>query len=154
MEPQAMESPPEKEARFVVILQGATPWAGLADGVEGVQEALLRHLWHDPEGAVLAEVAAVIASLEDPETWARHGAGDGRPYWHWWFGYEGGSVTVQRLTGMEPLQPGAVPLRAILDNALGSLADCAEDLRRLAGGGKADGYLFGARHPTGGGDGS
>ena len=34
--------------------------------------------------------------------------GDGRPCWHWWFGYEGGSVTVQRLTRPLPPNPAAI----------------------------------------------
>ena len=71
----------------------------MVEGIEGVKETLVRILWTDPERALLEDVAAALASLDEPAAWAAHGAGDGRPYWHWWLGYEGGSVTVQRLTG-------------------------------------------------------
>ena len=93
-----MAAIPEAKSCFVLIIQGALPWAGVVEGIEGVREALMRILWTDPEQALIKDVAAAIASLEDPEAWAAHGSGDGRPYWHWWLGYEGGSVTVQRLT--------------------------------------------------------
>jgi hypothetical protein len=142
-----MDIVPETAARFVVVVQGVKPWAGLAEGIDGVKETLLRVLWSDPKGALLGEVAAVIASLEDPAVWAAHGAGDGDPYWHWWFGYEGGSVTVQRLTEAAPHRTDSARLRAALAEAIGPLADCAQDLRRLAGQGE-DGYVFGARLPA------
>ena len=144
-----MEIVPEGAARFVVIVQGAKPWAGLAEGIEGVKETLLRVLWNDPAGALLGEVAAVIASLDDPEVWAVHGAGDGLPYWHWWCGYEGGSITVQRLTDPLPLPADAVLLRAALADAIGPLEDCAQDLRRIAASG-GGGYVFGDRPPASG----
>src|SRR5690349_8311936 len=88
----------EAKSCFVLIIQGAQPWAGVVEGIEGVRETLVQVFWTDPEQALIQDVAAALASLEDPDAWASHGSGDGRPYWHWWLGYEGGSVTVQRLT--------------------------------------------------------
>ena len=95
---------------------------------------------------MLEEVAAILASLDEPATWKAHGSGDGRPYWHWWFGYEGGSVTVQRLT--EPLPSDLVVdrLRSTLSEVTGVLTDCAEDLRKLTGVGQGN-YVFTRRHP-------
>src|SRR4051812_47160557 len=93
-----MAAIPEARSRFVLIIQGFPPWAGVVEGIEGVKEALVRILWVDPQQVLLKDVEAAIASLDDPAAWALHGSGDGRPYWHWWLGYEGGSITVQRLT--------------------------------------------------------
>jgi hypothetical protein len=140
------EGKPEAVACFVLIIQGSTTWAGVVEGIEGVKEALVRSLWKDPDRAVLEEVAAILASLDEPATWEAHGSGDGRPYWHWWFGYEGGSVTVQRLT--EPLPSDLVVerLRSTLSEVTGVLADCAEDLRNLTGVGQRN-YVFTRCHP-------
>jgi hypothetical protein len=79
----------------------------------------------------LQEFAAAIASLDDPEAWAVHGSGDGRPFWHWWLGYDGGSATLQRLT--EPLPPDSAifRLRSTLGEVASILADVSGDLRRL-----------------------
>jgi hypothetical protein len=143
---EGMEAVQQPAERFVVILQGAIAWAGLAEGVEGVKDTLLRVLWSNPGGAVLGEVAAILDSLDDPAAWAVHGAGDGRPYWHWWLGYDGGSVTVQRLTEPTTLadRARAARLAGAVADAVGPLADCAEDLRRLAGAAE-EGYVFAAR---------
>ena len=84
---QDTDAIPEASACFVVVIQGSTPWAGVVESVDGV-EALLQVLWKDPGDAALEEVASLLASLDEPAAWARHGSGDGRPYWHWWFGYE------------------------------------------------------------------
>jgi hypothetical protein len=140
------EGKPEAVACFVLIIQGSTTWAGVVEGIEGVKEALVRSLWQDPDRAVLEEVAAILASLDEPATWEAHGSGDGRPYWHWWFGYEGGSVTVQRLT--EPLPSDLVVerLRSTLSEVTGVLTDCAEDLRKLTRVGQRN-YVFTRRHP-------
>ena len=140
------EGKPEAVACFVLIIQGSTTWAGVVQGIEGVKEALVQSLWKDPRRAVLEEVAAILASLDEPATWEVHGSGDGRPYWHWWFGYEGGSVTVQRLT--EPLPSDLVVgrLRSTLSEVTGVLTDCAEDLRKLTGVGQGN-YVFTRRHP-------
>ena len=140
-----MAATPEAKSCFVVIIQGALPWAGAAEGIEGVREALVRVLWTDPEQVLLQDVAAALASLEDPDAWAAHGSGDGRPYWHWWLGYEGGSVTVQRLTE-RPSSMTAEHLRSALGDVTGVLAGLAEDLRKLA---DAEGgtYVFARRGP-------
>lgn len=140
------EGKPEAVACFVLIIQGSTTWAGVVEGIEGVKEALVQILWKDPGRAVLEEVAAILASLDEPATWKAHGSGDGRPYWHWWFGYEGGSVTVQRLT--EPLPSDLVVgrLRSTLSEVTGVLTDCTEDLRKLTGVGQGN-YVFTRRHP-------
>jgi hypothetical protein len=137
---------PEAAACFVVVIQGSTPWAGVAEGIEGVKEALLRILWKDPGGAVLEDVAAVLASLDEPMVWEAHGSGDGRPYWHWWFGYEGGSVTVQRLTEPHPSGTVVDRLRSTLGEITDVLTDCAADLRKLATVGRRE-YLFTRRNP-------
>ncbi|MBX6740516.1 MAG: hypothetical protein IRY87_00540 [Acetobacteraceae bacterium] len=124
---------PEAAARFVIIIQGTAPKASIVEGIEGVKDALLQHLWKEPGAAVLDQAANLIGSIEDPAAWAVHGAGDGRPFWHWWLGYEGGSVTVQRLT--EPLPPRLDNdlLRSAIADAANALAACAQDLRQLAG---------------------
>ena len=138
--------PPEAAACFVVVIQGSTPWAGVVDGIAGAKEALLRIPWNDPSGAVLEEVAAILASLDEPTVWKAHGSGDGRPYWHWWFGYDGGSVTVQRLTEPLPSEATVGRLRAAFDEVTGVLIDCAADLRKLTAGGRRE-YVFARRNP-------
>jgi hypothetical protein len=135
---------PEAGGCFVVILQGSSSMAGVVEGIEGVKEFLLRALWRDPGGAVLDEVAAIVSSLEDPEAWAVHGPGDGRPYWHWWMGYEGGSVTVQRLTEELPSRPQGMDLRSALSDAIAALTEGVRDLQSLAGAGK-EAYVFTSR---------
>ena len=71
-----MAGTPEATSCFVLIIQGSLPWAGVVDGIEGVKEALVRILWTDPEQVLLEDVAAALASLDEPEAWAPHGAGD------------------------------------------------------------------------------
>lgn len=139
---------PEAAARFVIIIQGAAPKAGIVEGIEGVKNALLQHLWKEPGVAVLDQAATLIGSIEDPAAWAVHGSGDGQPFWHWWLGYEGGSVTVQRLT--EPLPPrlDAGLLRSAIADAANALAGCAQDLRQLAGQ-DAGGYVFTPQRSSG-----
>ena len=140
-----MTAIPEARSCFVLIIQGAQPWAGVVEGIEGVREALVRVLWADPARALVQDVAAALASLDTPEAWASHGSGDGRPYWHWWLGYEGGSVTVQRLTERSHAITGKHLHSAVVD-AVQVLTDLAEDLRIIAG---AQGcqYLFARRDP-------
>jgi hypothetical protein len=137
---------PEAAACFVVVLQGSSPWAGVVEGIEGVKEVLLRIFRKDPGGVVLEDVAAILASLDEPMVWKAHGLGDGRPYWHWWFGYEGGSVTVQRLTRPHPSGTVVDRLRSILGEITGVLTECAADLRKLATVGRRE-YLFTRRNP-------
>jgi hypothetical protein len=134
-----MAATPEAKSCFVLIIQGSPPWAGVVEGVEGVRAALMRILRTGSDRALVKDAAAAIASLDDPATWAPHGSGDGRPYWHWWLGYEGGSITVQRLT--EP--PSAL---ADVTGSLADLAELAKDLRKLvdAEGGR---YVFARRDP-------
>ena len=126
-----MAGTPGAKNCFVLIIQGSQPWAGVVDGIEGVKESFVRIFRNDPDQMLLLDVAAAIASLDTPEAWAMHGAGDGRPYWHWWFGYEGGSVTVQRLTKPLPPNPAVHRLRSRLDEVAGALTDITEDLRSL-----------------------
>jgi hypothetical protein len=140
-----MAAIPEAKSCFVLIIQGTLPWAGVVEGIEGVREALLRILWTDPEQALIKDVAAAIASLNDPAAWAPHGSGDGRPFWHWWLGYEEGSITVQRLTEL-PSAATEEHLRFALGDVTGVLADLAEDLRKLAGTGDGT-YVFARRDP-------
>jgi hypothetical protein len=127
-----MAAIPEVKDCFVLIIQGAQPWAGVVEGIEGVRETLVRVLWKDPERALVKDVAAASASLDDPEIWASHGSGDGRPYWHWWLGYEGGSITVQRLT-KRPSGMTERHLHSAVGDAAQVLTDLAADLRKLAG---------------------
>lgn len=79
----------------------------------------------------MQDAAAILASLEEPEIWLAHGAGDGRPYWHWWLGYEGGSVTVQRLTKLAQAYATASRLHPALDEIASTLGEIVEDLRSL-----------------------
>ena len=141
-----MAGTPEAKSCFVLIIQGSLPWAGVVEGIEGVKEALLRILWKDPGGAVLEDVTAILASLDEPMVWKAHGSGDGRPYWHWWFGYEGGSVTVQRLTEPHPSGTVVDRLRSTLGEITDMLTDCAADLRKLATVERRE-YLFTRRNP-------
>ncbi|MDO9713181.1 hypothetical protein [Paracraurococcus lichenis] len=131
----------EAAAHFVMIIQGAMPWAGVVEGIAGVKEALLRILWADPGNVVLEDVANLLASLDEPKIWAAHGTGDGRPYWHCWFGYEGGSVTIQRLTEPAASDLALGRLRSRLNEILGVLIDCATDLRRLIAGSQREGLV-------------
>jgi hypothetical protein len=138
-----MAGTPEAKSCFVLIIQGSLPWAGVVEGIEGVREALMRILWSDPEHALIKDVATAIASLEDPSAWAAHGSGDGRPYWHWWLGYEGGSATVQRLTE----RPSSITdehVRSALGEVTGVLTDLAGELRKLAGAERSE-YVFARR---------
>ena len=140
-----MAATPEANSCFVLVIQGTQPWAGVVEGIEGVREALMRILWSDPEHTLIKDVATAIASLEDPSAWAAHGSGDGRPYWHWWLGYEGGSVTVQRLTE----RPSGITqdhMRSELRDVTGVLTDLAGDLRKLAGAEHSE-YVFARRDP-------
>lgn len=139
------DAPPEAAARFVVTIQGEEAVACLVEGIAGVREFLLQRLWTDPGAAVLDEVAAALRSLDEPEAWAVHGRGDGRPFWHWWLGYAGGAVAVQRLTEEPPHHPAEDALRTALADAVGALSECSEALRRLAAGAGERGYLF-SRH--------
>jgi len=138
-----MAAIPEASSCFVLIIQGALPWAGVVDGIESVKEALMRILSTDPQQMLLQDVEAAFASLEEPMAWASHGAGDGRPYWHWWLGYEGGSITVQRLTAMRSGMT-AQHQRSAVEDAAQVLTDLAEDLRRLAGA-EGGNYVFARR---------
>jgi hypothetical protein len=138
-----MAATSEANSCFVLIIQGTQPWAGVVEGIEGVREALVQILWSDPERALIKDGAAAIASLEDPGAWVAHGSGDGRPYRHWWLGYEGGSVTVQRLTE----RPSGITedhVRSELRDVTGVLTDLAGDLRRLAGAERSE-YVFARR---------
>jgi hypothetical protein len=121
----------EGNSCFVVIIQGVRPWASVVEGIDGVTHTLTQMICNDPQQLLLQELTTAIASLHDPEAWAVHGCGDGRPFWHWWLGYGGGSVTVQRLT--EPLPPDTATyrLRSTLNEVAGVLADVSGDLRRL-----------------------
>jgi hypothetical protein len=142
-----MAATPEAKSYFVLIIQGSLPWAGVVEGIEGVRAALMRILWTDPEPALIKDVAAAIASLDDPAAWLPHGSGDGRPYWHWWLGYEGGSITVQRLT--EPLLSDTAMSRlsATFSEVTDMLTDFAEDLRKLTDVEQRQ-YVFTRRQPT------
>jgi hypothetical protein len=140
-----MAATPEANSCFVLVIQGTQPWAGLVEGIEGVREALVQILWSNPERALIKDGAAAIASLEDPGAWAAHGSGDGRPYWHWWLGYEGGSVTVQRLTE-RPSSITEEHVRSELRHITGVLTELAGDLRKLAGAERSE-YVFARRDP-------
>lgn len=138
----------EANSCFVVIIQGAKPWAGVVHGIDGVRDALTRTIYCDPQQRMLRELTIAIASLDDSEAWAVHGSGDDRPFWHWWLGYDGGSVTVQRLTEPLPSDPATYRLRSTLSEVAGVLADVSGDLRRLTTAEQKQ-YLFTRRQPTG-----
>jgi hypothetical protein len=135
-------APREAAARFVVVAQGAVPEARVVEGLEAVKDAVLQAIWREAGQTALEEAAGLAESLDDPEEWARHGTGDGLCYWHWWFGFEGGSVTVQRLT--------SDPLRAALVECIPALAECGRELRRLGGAADRGGYVFTARRSSAG----
>lgn len=136
-----MAQEPEAEAPFLVITNGPRAGAQVVEGIGGVQAAFLRILWSGPRDAVPNDLAALVASIEDPSAWASHGPGngpgDGRPYWHWQAGLPDGSICAQRIT--EPLPPDpqrAAEARrraAALGKARAGLAECAASLRREAG---------------------
>ncbi|MDO9713357.1 hypothetical protein [Paracraurococcus lichenis] len=135
------EGSSEASAHFVMIIQGAMPWAGMVQGIAGVKEALLRILWSDPGTVVLEGAATLLASLDEPKIWAAHGTGDGRPYWHCWFGYEEGSVTIQRLTEPAASDFALGRLRSRLNEIFGVLIDCAADLRKLTATSQREGLV-------------
>ena len=135
------DSVPEAEACFTVILQGSTTWAGVVKGIKGAKKTLRRLF---PEGCNtmnLDEISDALVSMDDQTAWAVHGIGDGRPYWHWWLGYEGGSVTVQRLTAPLCQDRAAGELHATLREVADVLAECAKDLRAL-GNAEQQAYVF------------
>jgi hypothetical protein len=134
------EASPEAAANFVVIIQGNAPQAVVVEGLDGVARLVQEAVLATPT-AVLQDTAAAIGTLRDPDAWRGHGVGDGRPYWHWWFGYEGSSVTVQRLTAA-PLHDTTGRLRAALAFAISDLADSSRTLRRLGG---VPDYVFKSR---------
>ena len=84
------------------------------------------------------DLGAHLAALGDPAAWAAHGRGDGRPFWHWWLGLGGGSVSVQRVTGPLPADPRAAREAAEragrLKRAAAALSACAAELRAAAAG--------------------
>jgi hypothetical protein len=124
-------SVPEAEACFTVILQGSMTWAGVVKGVAGVKETLQRLLCRGCNTMPLDQISDALVSMDDQTAWAVHGTGDGRPYWHWWLGYEGGSVTVQRLTAPLCQNQAAGELHATLREVADILAEYARDLRAL-----------------------
>jgi hypothetical protein len=146
MEEQDTSSPEmvaEATAYFAVLVQGNMPRAVVVEGLDGVKQAVLQAVWKTPD-TVLGGAAAAISTLDDPEAWAHHGLGDGRPYWHWWLGYEGGSVTVQRLTEAVPSRDMVGRLRVVVADAIAALTDCKEVLRQFDGRGLG-GYIFTSR---------
>ena len=112
---------PEADALFVVTVNGPAARSEVVAGLDGVREAFLRAVWRGSRDAVPDDLGAHLASLDDPEAWAAHGHGDGRPFWHWWLGFGDGSVSVQRVTGPLPADPRAAagrsggPLRLTLE---------------------------------------
>ncbi|MFC7739560.1 hypothetical protein ACFQX4_28405 [Roseomonas sp. GCM10028921] len=74
---------PNEDTLFVVTVNGEGARCELAIGLDGVNEAFLRAFWSRPGEALPQELAESLASLRDPVAWALHGAGDGRPFWHW-----------------------------------------------------------------------
>jgi hypothetical protein len=130
-------------AWFVVVSQGAAPRARVVEGLAAVREAVAEAVRacgrHGPAG-----VGDLVASLDDPGAWAAHGRGDGLPYWHWWHGWDGGALAVQRLT---EAPPAAAATRAALDDAVEALSDLARALHGAVGGG-GEGYVFRARRPV------
>lgn len=135
---------PEVREWFVLIIQGDQPWAGVVLGIEDVKEALTQTLWKNSERVPMHDAASILASLDEPETWLAHGAGDGRPYWHWWLGYAGGSVTVQRLTRAPTADATMNRLHPQLDEIASALSDIAEGLRRLSNS-QQEQYVFARR---------
>jgi hypothetical protein len=125
----ANTAPPEAEALFLVTLNGPAASSEVVAGLEGVQDAFLRMLWRDARDSVPEDVAGFLAALADPATWAAHGHGDGRPFWHLWRGFGEGSISVQRIVRALPPDPQAEERRLALRRAL---AECAAALRRLA----------------------
>ena len=124
-------------ALFVVTIQGVVASAEVVEGLTGVGEALLRAAWRGSREAVPDDLAALLASLEDPAVWAAHGRGDGRPYWHWWGRLGDGSVAVQRLTATPLGGTADAPEESVASPAPGvaaALAECAAELRTLAAG--------------------
>lgn len=138
------DSVPEAGACFTVILQGATTWAGVVKGIEGAKETLRRLLLEGCNTMILEGISDALVSMDDQTAWAVHGTGDGRPFWHWWLGYEGGSVTVQRLTAPLCQDRAAGELQATLREIADILADYARDLRAL-GNAEQQAYVFARR---------
>jgi hypothetical protein len=126
---------PEACAPFVVTVNGPAARSEVVAGLDGVREAFLQAVWRGFRGAAPDDLGAHLASLGDPAAWAAHGRGDGRPFWHWWLGFEDGSVSVQRVTGPLPADPRAAAERAErLRRAAADLAACAAELRAAAAG--------------------
>ena len=101
----------EATAWFVVIANGPEAGARLVAGLDGVRDALLPLVLAGRADIAPDSLAGMLAAIEDPALWARHGEGDGRPYWHLWIPLEAGSVSIQRLT-VAPPQPEADQARA------------------------------------------
>ena len=135
------DSVPEAEACFTVTLQGTTTWAGVVKGIKGAKEALCRLLLEGHNAMSLDGISGALESIDDQTAWTVHGSGDGRPYWHWWLGYEGGSVTVQRLTAPLCQDRAAGELRASLREVADILTEYAKDLHALGNAEQQD-YVF------------
>lgn len=133
-EPEA--GAPETDAPFVVTVNGPAARSEVVAGLDGVREAFLRAVWQGPRNAVPDDLDAHLAALGNPAAWAAHGLGDGRPFWHWWLGFEDGSIAVQRVTG--PLPADSRTAAEAAGNversrrAAAALAACAAELRALA----------------------
>lgn len=129
---------PQAEAAFIVTVNGPAARSEVVAGLDGVRGAFLRAVWHGPRDAVPDDLDAHLAELGDPAAWAKHGTGDGRPFWHWWLGLKDGSVSVQRVTGPLPHGPWAASeaeeRAERLRRAAAALAACAAELRAAAAG--------------------
>lgn len=122
---------------FLVTLNGPASRSEVVAGLGGVRDALLRAVLHGPRDAVPDDLDGRLASLGDPAAWAVHGRGDGEPFWHWWTGFEQGSMSAQRIsvplaTGPHAA-PGAAEGASRAKRAAASLAACAAELRAMAG---------------------
>ncbi len=128
---------PGANVLFLVTLNGPTSRSEVVPGLDGVRDALLRAVLHGPRDAVPDDLDGRSASLGDPATWAVHGRGDGQPFWHWWTGFEHGSMSAQRITVPIATGPhaaaGAAEGASRAKQAVASLAACAAELRAIAG---------------------
>jgi hypothetical protein len=126
---QQSTSPPEAGALFAVTIQGHEARSEIVVGLDAVREAVLQAIRRGARDPTLCEAGALVASLSDSTAWAKHGSGDGRPFWHWWAGLGDRSISVQRIT--QPV-PADADKGERQQTAISDLHACGVELRRIS----------------------
>jgi hypothetical protein len=124
-------------ATFVVTINGPSASCMIVSGLSAVRTTIIEVLGGGQRESLPPGLRDRLAELGQAGMWACHGAGDARPFWHWWCGFPEGSVSVQRVTTALPQPRGtAEPGSATAAHeAASALKDLAAEVREMAVGG-------------------